>query len=44
MGINKPIEESDECILKGDPLSGVWVKIEWHVIITFDIHELVVET
>jgi hypothetical protein len=44
MGINKPIEESDEGILEGDPLPGIRVEIERHMIVTFDIHKLVVET
>ena len=43
MGIDQPIYECDDCIFKGNPALSMWVDVERHVIITLDIHELIVQ-
>lgn len=43
MGINHPIQERKDCILKWNPTLCMWVDVEWHVLVPPDAHELIIQ-
>ena len=43
MGIHHPVQEGDNGVFKGDPRFGLRVDVEGHVVVTLDVHEVVVE-
>ena len=43
VSVYEPVEEGDDGVLEGDPLLGVGVEVEGHVVVPLDVHELVVQ-
>ena len=43
VGIDHPIKEGNNGVLEANPLLSVRVEVERHVVITLDVHELVVQ-
>lgn len=42
MGINGPVDEGEDGVLEGDPRLCAGVNVEGHVVVTLDVHEVVV--
>ena len=43
VSVAQVVEESDEGVFEGNPLLGLGVDVEGEVVVTLDVHELVVE-
>ena len=43
MSIYKPVKESNEGILERNPLLSVRIEVERHVVVTLNIHKLIVQ-